>query len=156
MTKKELLQEKAKIDFFLTSSSKTSSNVEAFYTSLGEYFEEEYSKKLLPLTILKAKVDKTLYKNITTFCEEIDDWLDSVLKRSVHLHERMRIYQITIELIGKYIIDCKGVVSVKRIVDSRDNFPGVIEKAFPGYIKSGLVDLILNAKLHKYDEEDLI
>jgi hypothetical protein len=89
-------------------------------------------------------------------CKEIDVWIESVLKRSVQRSDRTRVYQLVFELLGKNILASKGDISVKRLVDSRDDFPGVIEKSFPGYIESGLIDMIITAKIHKYDEEDLI
>jgi hypothetical protein len=156
MTEKELTYEKAKIDFFLSNKIKTDSRVDVFYQVLTDYFKRELSKDLLPLALLKAKVNKTLYRNIVSMCKEIDVWIESVLKRSVQRSDRTRVYQLVFELLGKNILASKGDISVKRLVDSRDDFPGVIEKSFPGYIESGLIDMIITAKIHKYDEEDLI
>jgi hypothetical protein len=42
------------------------------------------------------------------------------------------------------------------VIYHQDVFPGVVELAFPGYARSGLMKLVLNAEQQVWKEEDLI
>jgi hypothetical protein len=111
-------------------------------------------KEPVPLGVIRARGNKTTYKSITELSKNIDIWLDESvghIKRS----ERVKMYHLIVELLCKLIESWGMAISVRTIANSKDYFPGVVEKAFPGYIKGGLIKLILSAKIHKYNEEDL-
>jgi hypothetical protein len=161
MSKKELLQEKAKIDFFLTdkNSSKNETHVELFYQVLTEYFYNNLGKKLAPLQVTKLKISSSVYKEIVSFCDEIDDWMNTVLKQSVKLHDRIRVYQIVVDLIVRYIYSKDRLVSLRGFLNNTGSFPGVIDRYFPGYVKAGMLKLIIRSDIQdltKLDREDLL
>ena len=159
MSEEELREEKGKIDYFLsnkTAGNRIDSNLDIFYNSLIDYFNDSLSTNIVPLISIRNRTNKTLYNSIKRMQHLIDKWTDTILKRDIKRTERIKIYKLVFELIGQFILDNNKVLSLTSIILYQNMFPGVIERAFPGYIKSGMIDLILNAKKQEIDEEDLI
>lgn len=162
MTKKELEKEKAKIEALLVAKSRKktediSPRLEMFYRGLASQFMLYFNHKLPPLYVLAGRKNKYLYNLIHQVLSYLDEWLERVLKRKPKRTECARLYVLYGELMIRNITDNTTIPTILRtVLQMYESFPAVFDRAFPDYIQSGLVEVVLKAKKQKLSDEDLI
>jgi len=138
---RELKLELANLE--LLCSDYDAQDVDIFYTYLCKELQKHTRQKQQAITILKAK-NKKLYKQLKQITELLNDFAfdnDVREKRDIY-----NLYQIACELICENIVDMGIPLSFKAFLNHIDLFPGLLNKAYPGYLKSGLLKFLLNAR----------
>lgn len=163
MSEKELLATRKQIDALLSIKKSSKENTDMnkkgnasltiFYATLEVFFQDKLGLKISPIANLTTKT----VQSIRSLQEEIDKWIVSNIKRTVTRRERMKLYLIIFELVAHNISDRDIPITVTTLVRFGGSFSGVLEKAFPGYIRSGYLEMILNAGSQKeLDDEDYL
>jgi len=149
LTDRELKELNARLDLLLsTKSVKYDLTLwdELFYRVIESILETELHQKIPSLVLLKKKKTKHIYKLVKDTREYIDTWAKSVIKRRITRPEIIKIYKMYVDLVVQYLIDCKVPISLRTILLQHDKFPGIFDRAFPGYIVTNNFLLILNSK----------
>lgn len=139
LPRKELINLKNKIDLLLAKES-NETNEELFYWVVATYLDEILKSKFLYYHTYKTNPSysrlKIATKYIDSYCQE--------LFGKVSKTERVRFYKLYVELVVEMIKKNKDLsLSVPLVLNYHEMFPGLLEKAFPGYIAGGLAKYIL-------------
>lgn len=162
MSVKELKELKAKVSFLLDNKATKEINikhegyVQLFLDVLDNSLQKRLLKKVPPLAILRAssKHRNTLLK-LYKAVGSLNDWSDTVLGRKLNRPERLTMYNLACELTCDYLSNINVPINLPTIINCYEKFPSLIQKAFPGYIESGLLHIVLQAKEQEIDEEML-
>ncbi len=139
LSKKDLLNLKNKIDLLLTKES-NETNEELFYGIIIAYLDSILKSKFSYYDTYKTNPHyprlKIATKYIDSYCQE--------LFGKVSKTERVRFYKLYVELVVEMIKKNKDLsLSIPLVLNYHEMFPGLLEKAFPGYIAGGLAKYIL-------------
>jgi len=163
MTVKELKAEKAKIELTLEGKRENSSilpTMELFYRALCSQFLLHLNQEL-PST-LHVYSRGTRNKYVFSLLESVPRFLDRWLFRAMNnrrptLTQRGRLYVIYSDLMITNISYLNNVpVTLRTVLAMHESFPGYFDKAFPGYIEGGAINLVLESNKMCLDDEDLI
>ena len=113
-------------------------------------------KKVPPLIVLRASTKyrstlSKLYKAVSG----LNDWSSSALGRKLSRPEKLTMYSLACELTCDYLNKINVPINLKTIVNCYERFPSLIQAAFPGYIESGLLHIVLKSKEQDIDEDML-
>jgi hypothetical protein len=146
LNRDELEQLQKKILFLLTTKKRKTSkiDVEAFYTIL----DNELSKRLKTKSMPFNRFQRTnTFKSLVTAFESTVDYMEVVFK-----NERLtRASKLHFYLISSKIVldDCAGSpapLCMRTLLQSFTILPGLIDRAFPGYVQGGVLPMILKQK----------
>ncbi len=162
MSKKELKVLKAKIEMLLENkpdefTSTQHSNTELFLMVLGEVLKNRFNGSVPPIAVLRAsrKYRNTLLK-LYKAVAGLNEWAETVLGSKLNRLEKLKLYNITADLICDYLYKINIPINLKTVVNCSDRLPSLIDRAFPGYVKSGLFHIVLKAKEQKIKDEYLL
>lgn len=118
-------------------------NDELLYTTLTEELSRRLSTSFSPLPILKRNSPK-LFNKFIQIAGDYNAWIDRVFKdTTVTRLQRRRLAIIVIEVVVENIENSKVPLSLTSTLNFFANFPGLFNKAFPGYIESGMLGMML-------------
>lgn len=60
------------------------------------------------------------------------------------------VYHLYVQLVVEYLQECKVPVSMKTVLQHSDKFEGLVDRAYPGYIKGDLMPLIIFGETPDY------
>lgn len=162
MSRKELTEIKAKVDFWLEQDSnkhdyKNSSYVELFMSSLTDCFLKRLIKRPPPISAIKAsRTGAISLTKLNKAISSLNNWSSIALGHNPSRIEKYKIYTLVCELTCDFLQGANIPLSFKTVVNSYEKFPSLLNQAFPGYIESGLFKVILLSKEQKISDEDLL
>lgn len=116
---------------------------ELFYASLTEELARRLHTSFAPLPILKKNSLKTFNKFLQV-SGDFNIWIDRVFRdTTVTRLQRRRLYIIAIEIVVDNVENSKVPLSLTSSLNFFVNFPGLFDKAFPGYIESNMLGMLL-------------
>lgn len=161
MTPKELKELKAKVTFLLENKPaevnvKQEGYVQLFLDVLDNSLQKRLLKKVPPLIVMRAstKYRNTLLK-LYKAVNGLNDWSSSALGRKLNRPEKLTMYSLASELTCDYLSKLNVPISLTTIINCYEKFPSLVQKAFPGYIESGLLNIVLKSKEQDIDEDML-
>ena len=120
-------------------------NDELFYASLTEELSRRLCTSFAPLPLLKKNSAKTFNKFLqvsTTF----NAWLDKIfVGTTITRLQRRRLAIVAIEIVVDNVENSKVPLSLTSALNFFVNFPGLFNKAFPGYLESGMLGMLLES-----------
>lgn len=117
-----------------------------FHTNLTKYLLAATGKRPLQLEMLKS-TNHSLFMQIVNVRETLDGHLEHWVSKKHRKNSQSKFYVLYCEVIGEYIINnTEAPLSLKTMVNMIDSFPGILDRAFPGYVNSGLLHLVFKDK----------
>ena len=118
-------------------------NDELFYITLTEELSRRLCTSFPPLPILKKNSAKTFSKFLQV-SQDYNNWLERVFKdTTITRLQRRRLSIIAIEVVADNVENSKVPLSLTSALNFFQNFPGLFNKAFPGYLESGMLGQLL-------------
>lgn len=114
-----------------------------FYDQLRKYLGDHCKISTMPLSVLRSTNPK-LYKDVSTAATFLysvaEDWnVDKIMQRNFVVG----VYFLYDKLVVSYLQDCTIPVSVKTALQHTDKFVGLVDKAYPDYVKNGLIKMVI-------------
>ena len=114
-----------------------------FYDRLKTILESECDLHILPLHVIRKRQQK-VYKEI----EKATAFLYSVSERWNLDKSRTRnfaigIFNLYCKLVIEYLRQIKVPISLKTSLQHTDKFVGLVDMAFPGYVESGMIKVVI-------------
>ena len=114
-----------------------------FYDQLRKYLETHCKISTMPLSVLRSTNPKlyTDVLNAATFLYAVaEDWnVDRILQRNFVVG----VYFLYSKLTVSYLQDCTVPVSVKTVLQHTEKFVGLVDKAYPDYVKNDFIKLVI-------------
>jgi len=113
------------------------------YDQLKNYLATQCKIAAPPLSILR-KSKPTVYKAVVDAANFLyaisEEWNpDHVLRRNFVVS----VYYLYSKLVVQYLRDCRVPVSVKTALQHTDKFVGLVDKAYPDYVKNGMIKMVI-------------
>lgn len=113
------------------------------YAQLKNYLEVECKIAAPPLSILR-KSKPSVYKAVVDAANFLysvsEDWnTDGTLRRNFVVS----VYYLYSKLVVKYLRDVRVPVSVKTALQHTDKFIGLVDQAYPDYVKNGMIKMVI-------------
>lgn len=150
LSQQELKEIKNKIDYLISDSSILKDNdliyLDLFYLCLSDKLNQLLKiGGLSPLPVLK-KLNNKVYKKLITVYEYILEYLDKLIENSTK-DDKFKFFRLYADLLGNYTNSIKiEMVCLTGLLNNYEKFPTLIEDNFPGYLESGLFEVILGEK----------
>ena len=139
LSKKDLINLRNKIDLLLKDEANETNEV-IFYEVITTYLSNIMKSKFQYYSLFKKT---SYYSNLKTTTKYVDSYCQELFGK-VSKTERVKFYKLYIELIVEMIKKNKDLsLSIPLVLNYHEMFPGLLEKAFPGYIAGGLAKYIL-------------
>lgn len=139
-------QLKEVIDFALyekdvkTRPSTYDRNEEMLYSVLAEELKSKLSSALVPFHVFKKGSSYARFREVL---KHVDEFLRSTGIPRFTTPERKKMYSIVIRLVVERASELDVPLGVKLVLNQSDYIPGLFDRAFPGYLRSGLVRMLL-------------
>ena len=118
------------------------SDLEEFYSVVTRWFKTRHMDMPPALGILRSRSSNT-YRELADANVRFRSWLWSALGERPNKAERMSFLYFALDLLGEYMTRSDVAMSLPVIARNLDKTPGLIEAQFPGYIRAGLLRLIV-------------
>ena len=146
-TNEQLQKLKSKIDFLLKDVVSNQSGTAEFflYTALSEVLKKKLRIEVIPFPIFKKKTGYG--KKLGEVRKYLDDYLNRV--RKGRRSTRTEKYQYYLLFANIMIDDLEGHPSpttVQLVLNCYQQFPSLLDKQFPGYAESGLLEMIFKGE----------
>lgn len=140
----ELKKELLKLEALLEGEG--DQELEMLYSYIANSIYRYTKHHIQPFYILRTKNRKLF--------NELKDVMDMLLEfaQENNLSEKKELFilfQLYSDLICEYLQEIGVPIHLKTVVQSSEQFPGLLNKAYPGYLKSGLLKFLIQAKLSK-------
>ena len=123
---------------------------ELFYATLEEHLKARLGVKIAPLYKL-VQTQELVYKLMIKNLDELDIWVDTHFK-NITKSERKRTYSIAINSVCDYLEFLGVPLGTKPIINNLGKVPGLIDRAFPGYIQNGLLGMLLETSYSSWND----
>jgi len=150
LTSEQLEGLKHHIDYF----AKTKGNSVANVPRTGDMLLYESLKSVLSRK-LKTRFDNIqtwimknprLFKILKSRSDLIEAFIEDNFKKDISKIEKNRLYIIFINVVADRVEQTRVPLSLTSTLSFLNNLPGLVDKAFPGYIQSGLMDALIQAR----------
>ena len=92
---------------------------------------------------------KSLVHKIDDLSRELDIDLAKLIGHEGNQADRVNWYRMYAKLVARYLTERQVPVTIKTLVQNYDKFSSLIDRAYPGYLDSGIfVSLVLRGSLH--------
>jgi len=127
------------------------SNTDLLYREIGLAvfgYGSDSSVRLPPLKLLPKSVSQEISKACGVLDREMESeaFLIRSDQRSLSRNQRRALYGVFARLAAARLREVGGVVSVRSVAQQSANFSGLLDRAFPGYLPSGLLGWVLPAR----------
>ena len=149
MTKEELFELRDKIDYKLsTMDIKITPETIIFFDVLSEFLIKNNYGDYPNLYIIKKKNLK-LFKKIVRVQEDLDKFLNSI-NTNLSKINKIKYYNIIIKIL---VLDLESwcTINLETILNNMTNFKNILEKSFPMYLESGVLNFLINKKENSYE-----
>jgi len=114
-----------------------------FYDRLTVVLLDQCKIAVAPLHVLNAAMPKQ-YKMVQKISAELYalacEWNPSRVRNR---NFAIGVFHLYVKLVVGYLRDCQVPVSVKTCLQHSDKFVGLVDKAYPGYVVSGTIALVV-------------
>jgi len=141
LNQKELKKLTASVEFLLTEEiSIVADSSKLFYETLTATLSTHLGQDFIPFHLVRKKYGKKL--------TEVSNFLDKYLEKIhiVNTRTQTQIYKLYAELLIKHIENSPLPMTLNVLLGIYDQFPAVLEKSFPGYMKAGLTGSIFDQR----------
>lgn len=125
------------------SCSVESNEIIIFYETLCEEVKLYTGIEGMPLHSFKRSNRKG-YNKLCEMVTLMEAWAANVDADVKTRLKKRNFYATMAMLVSSFLDDLNVPISVKTLLNSFEKFPGLIDKAFPGYVRSGLIRTIFN------------
>lgn len=120
----------------VTESSKVGKYENLLYDNIAQLLSSKYQINLPPFKLFSNSNNHAQFSKVSL---SLNEYLSSLITdRAIRLEERSMFYHLYAKLVTDDLEDIGAPVSVKSIVNGFERFPGLLDRAFPGYIRNGL------------------
>lgn len=146
---KEALKEiQNSLNFFLAPEVKKVGRGEAdeeiFYEFLRNKFEKELRIKYPNFSIFKKQTHYKKFRELVIF---VIEYLKYNLKDTQSYKKyKMQFFSFFVDMMYESQKTAPFPVCMKTIINDYESFPAIVESNFPGYLKSGLIEMILDSR----------
>lgn len=92
---------------------------------------------------------RALISKVDDLASQLDIDLYKLVGKSIGQTDRVKWYRLYAKLVARYLSDREVPVTIKTLVQNHDKFPSLIDKAYPGYLDSGIfVSMVLRESVH--------
>jgi hypothetical protein len=123
------------------------------YESIIEQLGIKLSEKFLNFFIFRTKRPSD-YALLVETVEWANPWIKINFPNSKSTDKR-RIFVFITELVIEHVEQSPAPLGLTSVLRQFKNITGLLEKAYPGYLESGLLHLILETKYSSWPENDL-
>lgn len=112
------------------------------YDRVVDIFQHE-KISVAPYSVLKsvdAKTAKAVNTTATKLYQLACKWNSSKARQR---NFTVGVFHMFVKLTISYLRDCRVPVSVKTVFQNADKFEGLVDRAFPGYVQAGLMNLAI-------------
>lgn len=95
-----------------------------------------------PISVWLLKFPNT-YRTLRTRATEIEEFIAANFKPGLSRSQKNKLYVIFSSVVATRIEQTRVPLSLTTTLSFFNNLPGLIDKSFPGYIQSGLLDALL-------------
>ncbi len=110
-----------------------------WYNALSQALLLRVEWRVPPLKVLpdhtQAQIRKTYFS--------LTDWFDQVFKPSLKKIERQWAFQWAAELLADSLLQRDRPLCLNGMLNTTSEIPAIVDQAFPGYIQSGLLRMVL-------------
>jgi len=123
------------------------------YETLIEQLSIKLSEKFLTFFVFKAARPSD-YSLIVETANWSESWIKVSFPDSRKV-DRRRLFALMCELVIDSVEQSPAPLGLTSVLKQFKNISGYIENAYPGYLQSGLISLILETKYSSWPETDL-
>jgi len=149
LSRKELQELRNRINYLLLSSRKdmSQSSSGSLYEAIRSEFLDVLKEKLPAYKHLAAKKSNLLplIEDVSLFLRE---FLVIALGRRPRRSEMELCYRLYARLVLQRLLESKIPITSKSILNYYAAFPSILDAAFPGYLKSGLLHLVFEGQTY--------
>lgn len=113
---------------------------ELFYYALNKIIKKNTGLRIIPFPVFKLNKNYPKFKKVLL---EIDRFFEDNLGKELTRVEKSKVYNLYADLIYGYTSGMGITTILPTLINFHEYFPGLLEKEFPGYLKSGLLRKIL-------------
>lgn len=118
-------------------------HVRLFYERLKTYLLDKKLCSVAPLNVLQQSQPQQ-YSQVKKLAGQLaecaSEWnTDNTRQRNFSIG----IYHLYVQLVVEYLQGARVPISVKAVLQHGDKFAGLVDRAYPDYIKAGLMPLIV-------------
>lgn len=110
-----------------------------WYNAVSQALLSRIEWRVPPLKVLpdhtQAQVRKTYFS--------LNDWFDHVFKPPLKKIERQWAFQWAAQLLAESLLDRDRPLCLNGMLNATSEVPAIVDQAFPGYIQSGLLRMVL-------------
>ncbi len=133
---------------------KNDTELQLFYTTINKRLTALTGYPELDITFFKKSGG---YKKLKEAFIFINAFLENALKRQPSRREKQVGYLLFANLVMENEKNHPGVpLSMMLVLNTYHNFPGLVERAFPGYVRSGLGNYIFSPIQNPKDLDKLL
>lgn len=107
--------------------------LEAFYSALAETAKRHLSTSSAPVSEYLKRSKGAVLREAS---ESVDAFITECFGSHLRLRDRILIYQLYAKLMAEYLIEINAPISINSMLNTHRRFPGVLNRAFPGYLQS--------------------
>lgn len=150
LTQDELYALKHHIDFFYKAKGKFVDNVPRtgdilLYESLKSVLSRKLNTRFDKIQFWIKKHPR-LFGILRKRSDLIEAFIEDNFKKDISKIEKNRLYIIFINVVADRIELTRVPLSLTSTLSFLNNLPGLVDKAFPGYIQSGMLDALIQAR----------
>ena len=127
---------------YTKSAIAESPEVLLFFSTLCEEVTMFSSFENPPLVVFKGR-DKKSYGKVIESVSMIQTWANAVDADVQTRLKKRNLYAMLAMLVSSYLNDIGVPITLKTLLNSFHKFPSLVDKAFPGYVESGLIHMVL-------------
>lgn len=128
--------------------SEIPSRASLFYSELTKFLRYNHKIEIIPLEVCKKR-NMRIYNDVVAVEESIFSYATDNMPNKLTRRQLMGFYRLYCSLISKYVIQCKIPVAAQTILQHKDKFPGLIDRAFPRYAECGILHIAIAGKMPK-------
>lgn len=114
---------------------RNNTDLSLFYDTIISKLHAEIGYRKQPLDSFRKKDG---YKKLKDAFEFVNDFIETALKAKPNRREKQKGYMLFAKLLVKDEKNHPGVpLSLKLILNNYENFPGLVDRSYPGYLAHG-------------------
>ena len=107
----------------------------------------EEDRNGLSLNYLK-KSDRELFKKINEATTFLNKYLYNLIEKTPSSEDKVKWYVLYTEICTQYLQKIQVILTVSTLINLYQMFPSLLDMAFPGYSKSGIISFILTENIN--------
>lgn len=143
LNKADLKKIQSRLDYLTLSSQKESDkDIEVFYKVVTSNLYLKLKDPHLPFYLYKSK-RRQAFKKLCEVNEYVTKLLANNLNREPSKVELQKWYNIFSDVMIKDFDNSPIPLNLDTLLNNCKNFPGLIDKSYPDYIRCGMIEILL-------------